>query len=193
MKKQKSGKVRARISAKKNRIKKQDMKHMNNVLRKNIRKWDDPILSQVCVPVEKSDDLSFIKTMYRTLKACKDGVGIAAPQIGEIKNVILWKSNLDATHVNLMINPIVVEMGENKITHTEGCLSYPGFSAKVERATKIKVQWMDEKWVEHTRTFEGINAIIIQHEIDHLFGSCVVGDVYLASKQKSEKDVHASV
>jgi peptide deformylase len=189
-KQKKSGKVRARISAKKNRVKRQNIIHMNNVLRKAIRKWDDPILSQVCIPVEKNDDLSFIKTMRRTLRACKDGMGIAAPQIGESKNVILWKNSLDATHVNIMINPIVVESGDNKLTHSEGCLSYPDFFAKIERSLKIKVRWMDEKWNEYIKTFEGRNAIVVQHEIDHLLGFCKVGDAYLSSKQP-DKDVTA--
>ena len=180
-KKLKSGKIRARISAKKNRIKKQSLKRMNNVLKNNICKWDNPILYQTCIPVEKNDDMSFVTTMRRTLRACKDGLGIAAPQIGESKCVILWKSSLESMTVNTMINPIIVESDDSTTTMAEGCLSYPGFSAKIERSIKVKVKWMDEKWNEHTKTFKGRESIIVQHEIDHLSGVCAVGNAWKES------------
>jgi peptide deformylase len=191
-KKQKSGKLRARVSAKKNRIKRQNIKHTNNILKRDILKWDSPILYQVCNPVSKDDDLSFVKTMRRTLEACKDGVGIAAPQVGESKCIVLWKSSLDSVHVNVMINPIIVEASESRMTITEGCLSYPGFAAKVERATNVKVRWMDEKWNEHVRSFEGRSAIVVQHEIDHLSGFCKVGDAWKESlKEDTDKETVA--
>lgn len=170
--------ARAKASARKTRLDRQGRRTRRNVLVKNIRKWDDPILSQQCDPVEKTEAGEVVDLLKETLEATKDGVGLAAPQIGHSKRVIVWREYINASKINVMINPIIEDANPATQTMTEGCLSYPGITAQVERPTVIKVRWKDKFWMDHVETFEGRSCIIISHEIDHLEGICKVGDAW---------------
>ena len=124
--------------------------------------------------------------MKDTLLATKDGVGLAAPQIGVEKQVIVYRSGSSANKVETMINPIIVESGKLTNIHKEGCLSFPGFTADVKRPILVKVKWKDESGSDKTEEFTGFRSIVIQHEIDHLQGICRVGESFdmLSDKEK---------
>jgi peptide deformylase len=146
--------------------------------------WPHPVLKQKARPVEKVDDeiRTLIKDLYESMYAA-DGVGLAAPQIGVLKNVIV----LDTTprqpesHKVAMVNPEILTL-EGTTTYKEGCLSVPGEAEDVERATKVTVRYLDEAGQSQTLTAEGLLAIAIQHETDHLKGVMFVD--YISSLKR---------
>lgn len=107
------------------------------------------------------------KFLVRSIPHRKDGVGIAANQVGIQKRIFSitmgrnWKT---------FINPVIVQYYGNKINHVEGCLSIPGKEYEVERYSKIDVEYRDVNFDKHIETFEWLESIIIQHETDHLDG-----------------------
>lgn len=185
----KGGKARARASAKLNRIKGQKSIVWKNKLVNNILKWDAPELGRLCSPVEKTDDLSFIKTLRSTLLATKNGLGLAASQIGILKNVFVYRKKVaDISVVLVMINPIIVKSGKTTATAHEGCLSFPGFVAQIERPTSITINWKDENWNDNSETFGGLLAIVVSHEIDHFYGRLIWNKNIENSKDKKEEN-----
>ena len=117
------------------------------------------------------DDM--FETMYHA-----DGVGLAAPQIGlPIRLLVIDLAPLKdedpelGSFKTVMINPVMLEMSEEEVEGSEGCLSIPGISEKVFRAEWIKIQYLDANFQQHTEEFEDYIARVIQHEYDHLEGS----------------------
>ena len=114
-----------------------------------------------------------IETMYS-----KQGVGLAAPQVGVSKRLIVF-DNADmpyGTEPQVLINPLIVEQ-EGKCREEEGCLSIPELVEVVERAERIKVTGLNHKGEPVEITAEGLATRIIQHEIDHLDGILFVDRV----------------
>lgn len=160
--------------------------------------WPHPTLRQKARPVERVDDeiRGLIKDMYESMYAA-DGVGLAAPQVGVLKSVIV----LDTTprqpesHPVAMVNPEILTL-DGKTTYKEGCLSVPGEAEDVERATKVTVRFLDEQGVEQTLTAEGLLAIAIQHETDHLKGVMFVDHISSLKRElirKRMKKVQAAM
>lgn len=111
-------------------------------------------------------------TMYNS-----HGIGLAAPQVGLSIRLFV----IDATPMRedfpdiitskcVFINPQIIETSEDEITYEEGCLSLPNISEKVSRPKSIKIHYYDSNFEEHTTTFDGFFARIVQHEYDHLEG-----------------------
>lgn len=171
----KRGKVRDRARKKDLRKKKEGQLAFKRKTLEKIRKWNDPILKERCDEVEEWEDISALKKdMARVLTYSKSGVGLAAPQIGVTKRVIAVL--LDRTSLRFLINPQIEWMSEDITKNKEGCLSYPGVEAEVERHISITVKYIDETGNIQNRTFKGFNSVVIQHEVDHLNGICKVGD-----------------
>ena len=141
--------------------------------------WPNPVLKQKAQPVAKVDDeiRTLIKDMFESMYAA-DGVGLAAPQIGVLKNVIV----LDTTPRQpeskpvAMVNHEILTL-EGKCTYKEGCLSVPGEAEDVERAAVVTARYLDENGDEKTLTADGLLAIAIQHECDHLKGVMFVDHI----------------
>jgi peptide deformylase len=137
-----------------------------------IRKFPDEVLKRPARPVENiNGDLNLlIDSMAQTMYAAP-GVGLAAPQVGESRRVIV----LDTDHVEpgkhllRLINPRVVA-AEGKIIWEEGCLSVIDYSAEVERAAKVLVRAWTPEQKEIEIEAEELLAVALQHEIDHLDG-----------------------
>ena len=117
-----------------------------------------------------------INNMYETMEQA-DGLGLAAPQVGVSKRLFL----VDATPMadeypelkdfkKEFINAEITERSGEKETSNEGCLSIPGIHEDVERDSKIKIKYYDKDWNFHDEVFEGLTAIVMQHEYDHLDG-----------------------
>ena len=108
--------------------------------------------------------------LLRTLENSKNGVGLAANQIGFTDRIIALK--LDDFH-GVMVNPEIVHSSEDTTYHTEGCLSFDNGeimrSMKV-RAEEVQVRWQDVDGEDHEAVFIGLSSICIQHEVDHLNG-----------------------
>ncbi|HCW04642.1 MAG TPA: peptide deformylase [Clostridium sp.] len=136
---------------------------------RKILQYGDKILKTPCERVEKIDkDIKeLIKDMKDTLYNC-DGIGLAAPQIGVLKRVILIDLRNDSQPI-ILINPEIVE-AEGKELSIEGCLSYEGFEGEVVRPKKVKVKGITPNNKEVVYTAEGLFAKAFCHEIDHLDG-----------------------
>ena len=132
-----------------------------------IKKAGEPVLKQVCEPVERVnkklkmllDDMA--DTMYK-----HEGVGIAAPQVGvPIRAIVIDVGNKRYD----IINPVITSR-EGKIVDSEGCLSFPGIFGEVERAEKVRVEYMNRYGKRKFIEAEGLLARCLQHEVDHLDG-----------------------
>lgn len=132
--------------------------------------YPDEKLATVCEPVAKVDaELNqFIDDMFETMYE-HEGIGLAAPQVGVLNRVITIDIEGDKTNQVVLINPEILESsGETGIE--EGCLSIPGFRGLVPRKEKVTVKALNLNGSEFTLEADGLLAICIQHEIDHLNG-----------------------
>ncbi len=150
------------------------MKQRNRCKAK-LRLYPDPILKAICEPVGDDEDVSgIIRDMMHILTNSKTGVGLAAPQAGHTKRVILVLRN---GFCRTMINPSFVPVDySSKERGQEQCLSYPGRNAIISRETDIAVHYIDEHDQFQNAIYIDFTARIIQHEIDHLDGKCKVGE-----------------
>ncbi len=133
----------------------------------------DPRLKQISAPVERvgadlrrlMDDM--IETMYRA-----PGVGLAAPQVGVLKRVIVVDiTNKDeARRPYCLVNPELLRVSDEAISNEEGCLSLPEHYAEVVRPAAIRVRYLDREGEVRELDAEGLLATCIQHEMDHLEG-----------------------
>jgi len=184
------GKARANASKReRNKIKNDGVLYRKKMISK-IRKFDDPILEAECSLVDSEEDVSLIiKELTKVLKATKDGIGISAPQIGYTKKIIAIRPGGWRGKISVLINPEIVEQSEETIRGIEGCLSYPGIQAPVERLKDIEVKYKDEENNLKTEKFQELKSVIIQHEVDHLIeGWCKVYYAWKEQKKESKDD-----
>lgn len=135
---------------------------------RNIRIDDDPLLRKQSREVTKFDNrLKYlVEDMFETMYHA-EGVGLAAPQVGILKRVIVIDDGED--NKLEMINPVIKEMDGEEV-QIEGCLSLPHKQGSVKRATHIVVDYYDKDNNKKTLETRDFLARIIQHEIDHLNG-----------------------
>jgi len=137
--------------------------------------YPDERLKQVSEAVASVDDplRQFIADLEQTMRAGPGGVGIAAPQVGNFRRIVIVdvSSKPKITHHGrlVLINPEILHWEGMKIGR-EGCMSVPDFTGNVIRAEQIKLQALDEQGVLQQYACEGYEARAIQHEIDHLDG-----------------------
>ncbi len=154
-----------------------------------IIKAPDPILKKVCAPVEKVDDdiRGLMDDMLETMYAAP-GVGLAAPQVGVHKRIIVVDAAGAADDETArapvqMANPELVEVSEEEVLSEEGCLSFPDQYAEVMRPARIRVRYLDHENEIRELDADGMRAVCIQHEMDHLDGVLFV-DYLSALKRK---------
>ena len=143
---------------------------------RNIRVDDDPILRKVSRPVENLDQRVqvLIDDMFDTMYDA-EGVGLAAVQVGVLKQVIVIDTGEEDEKM-VLINPeIIASEGEQE--GPEGCLSFPGKSGIVTRPNKVTVRAMDREGNIFEKTGEGLLARAFCHEIDHLHGQVYIDKV----------------
>jgi peptide deformylase len=140
---------------------------------RKLRHYPDPILRQVCVEVESFDDRvgQFLTDLGESLYA-HEGVGLAAPQIGEaIRVCVVDVEQREGTPKLIeLVNPEVIEASDELREYEEGCLSFPGEAETVFRPARVKVRYQDRSGAAHEISGEGLLATALQHEIDHLSG-----------------------
>jgi peptide deformylase len=144
---------------------------------KNILLYPHPLLKVVCTPVEQLDDEvdALIQDLIDTMVAAGHSVGVAAPQIGITRRVVVAdvshsKLGRNANHGLLtMINPAIIEQ-EGCTLSREGCMSVPDYTGNVTRAESVVVQFLDRDGSKRVIHANGFEAIALQHEIDHLDG-----------------------
>ena len=150
-----------------------------------ILKYPDPRLRTVAKEVEifdKSlDNLStdMLETMY-----AENGIGLAATQVDVHIRLVVIDISDDRDTPLIFVNPEVKRLDNNSLVPCEeGCLSIPGASVEVSRPDKIELHWSDLKGKQHKSNPEGLLAVCIQHEIDHLEGKVLVD--YLSPLKRS--------
>ena len=131
---------------------------------------DENILTQKSEKVELAEAKEIVSDLLDTAKAHIDNcAGLAAPQIGELKKVIVV--NINGSFYP-MINPVILKKIGNQFNSTEGCLSLEG-ERTVKRHQSVMVNYQDVTGKKLTKTFTGFIATIIQHEVDHLNGKLI--------------------
>ena len=138
-----------------------------------------------------------VQNMFETNERA-DGVGLAAPQIGlPIRVVIVDLTPLGedmpeyADFKRAYINGYIVEEDGETILMDEGCLSLPGIHEKVPRAEKVRIQYVDENFVEHDEWVDGFLARVIQHEFDHLEGKVFTDRISPLRRQMNKAKFNA--
>lgn len=116
-----------------------------------------------------------LKKMEQTMKKA-NGIGIAAPQIGENLRmcICLFNQGMPEQVLVPMINPEITDIAAEKIIQEEGCLSAPGIFGNVPRAKNLTVTFVNPQGKQQTLQLEGMNARIVQHELDHLEGTLCI-------------------
>jgi peptide deformylase len=153
---------------------------------RNVVKFGDPVLEKRAETIDKVDDeiRALVDDMVETMHF-EDGIGLAANQVGELKRVAVVDPSAgeDPEKLIVLINPEIVEYGEETEPFNEGCLSFPEIRFDVVRPKSIKVEAEDMDGKEHTYELDGILARVFQHEIDHLNGVLFIDYLKGMSKQ----------
>ena len=128
---------------------------------------------------EKSEDIevfdqnlkSIIRNMYDTLYSSGNGIGLAAPQVGIMKRIVVIDiKEKDKSNPITFINPKIIKRSKETFINEEGCLSIPDFFANVQRYKEVEVEWLNVNGDLESEKYNGLMSICIQHEIDHLNG-----------------------
>ena len=162
-----------------------------------ILEFPDPRLTSVAAKVTDFDDAlrKLVEDMQETIYSAQ-GIGLAATQVNVHKRLLVLDVSENQDHARVYVNPqIISQSGEQ--THEEGCLSVPGIYANVKRAEMITVKAQDVDGITFEEQLEGLHAVCVQHEMDHLVGRLFVD--YLSPlkrnmvKRKLEKQRKAAV
>jgi peptide deformylase len=139
-----------------------------------IHRLGDPVLKSSATPVDRFDD-SLRRQVSRMAGLMNDalGVGLAAPQLGLSQRLLVYRVGPDAPLIAL-VNPSVEWTSEDSETLDEGCLSIPGVTVDVDRPVHVRVRAQDEEGEERLVEASGLEARVIQHEIDHLDGVLIL-------------------
>ena len=139
----------------------------------NILTYPDKFLSEPTQPVENIDEKiqNLIKDMASIMYRAP-GIGLAAIQVGINKSLLVYDISPrdEKRSLQVLINPRIIESEGTTISEDEGCLSVPDFRANVKRAASVLVEGVDSKEKPLRIEAEGLLAVVLQHEIDHLNG-----------------------
>lgn len=147
---------------------------------RKVLKLGDPTLRNISIEVTEDEVNTkefkkLLKDMFDTMQY-ENGVGLAAPQVGIFKRIVIIGESSDRYNQSIpikshiLINPKVIKLDSPIRGFWEGCLSVPGMRGYVERPSKIQADWFDEKWNHYSEIITGFRAIVYQHECDHLDG-----------------------
>ena len=149
-----------------------------------IRRFGDPVLRQRAREVGKIDEsvVKLMRDMEDTMKAAP-GVGLAAPQIGVMRRVIVWHNDDER---GALADP-VIEDSRGRATEEEACLSLPGLAYPVERAVWVRVRGLAPDGNEVVVEAEDLTARILQHEIDHIDGVLFIDHISPDLQKEAKK------
>ena len=141
----------------------------------DILRYPDPKLHTVAKPVQAIDTRirTLVKDMIETMYDA-NGIGLAATQVNVHERLVVIDISENRDEPIVLINPTITWMGDERIKGEEGCLSVPGIYDGVERATAIKVRAQDADGNSRELEAEGLLAVCVQHELDHLMGKVFV-------------------
>jgi len=139
-----------------------------------VRQWGDPVLKSRAMPVTRFDD--DLRQQIEGMGAIMEdafGIGLAATQLGKLNRVLVYRVEQDSPVVAL-VNPELEWAGEEVEGAEEGCLSLQGVLVEVERPVNVRVRAQDETGAPVTVEASGLEARVIQHEMDHLDGILIL-------------------
>ena len=141
---------------------------------RHVRKYGDLVLRSRARPVDVFDE-ALADEVQRMGRLMDDalGIGLAATQLGVMHRVLVYRVDADAP-LGVLINPELEHKGDELETMEEGCLSLPGVGVEVERALEVRVRAVDATGAPITVEASGLEARVIQHEIDHLDGVLIL-------------------
>ncbi len=141
---------------------------------RHVRKFGDPVLRTKALPVDRFDE-SLAEEIEQMGELMHDalGIGLAATQLGVLHRVLVYRAYSDDP-LTALVNPAIEWADEELETLEEGCLSLPGVHVEVERPARVRVRARDAQGKELVVEAEGLEARVIQHEIDHLDGILIL-------------------
>ena len=151
-----------------------------------VRQFGDPVLKSSATPVDRFDDA--LRAQVSRMAALMNdamGVGLAAPQLGISQRLLVYQAGQGAPMVAL-VNPEVEWRSDEAGEMEEGCLSLPGVAVDVERPVHVRIRAKDENGEPRTVEASGLEARVIQHEMDHLDGTLILDH---ASKEQRREAI----
>ncbi len=152
-----------------------------------ILEFPDTRLRKKALPIAEVDDnlRILIDDMFETMYSAP-GIGLAATQVDVHRRLLVADISQEKDDPHVMINPEILEKDGVAVTE-EGCLSVPGYFEEVERAGHVRVRYLDRDGTPVEKDTEGLLAVCIQHEVDHLNGKLFVDYLSEAKRQRIRK------
>ena len=152
-----------------------------------ILEFPDPRLRKKAKPVETVDDSlrQLIDDMFETMYDAP-GIGLAATQVDVHRRLLVADVSADKDEPWVLINPEILAKDGVEVTE-EGCLSVPGYFEEVERAEQVRVRYLDRDGKQVENDFDGLLAVCVQHEMDHLEGKLFVDYLSETKRQRIRK------
>jgi peptide deformylase len=159
---------------------------MSDELHFDLTLYPEPILRKPAeaVPAFDAELKQIVAAMFERVYASK-GVGLAAPQVGLRKRILVLNHSGDRKDDLVLVNPTILARGGEETVFDEGCLSFPGIYAEIRRPERCTVVYHDVDGVRFEKEFDDFQSRIIQHEYDHLEGILLVDRMSPADKQKN--------
>jgi peptide deformylase len=154
-----------------------------------IRRYGDPVLKSRATPVDRFDDS--LRTQVARMGAIMNdalGVGLAAPQVGMSQRLLVYRVGHEAPLIAL-VNPELEWSSEDDETAEEGCLSIPGVGVDVDRPVHVRVRAVDEYGGDRLVEASGLEARVIQHEMDHLDGVLILDRTTKDQRKQAIRDM----
>lgn len=160
---------------------------MTDTLEFSLSLYPDPVLRKPADPVVAFDDelRRTVGAMFARMRASR-GVGLAAPQVGLRKRILVLNPDEDPANDLVLINPTIVARGGPQTVFDEGCLSFPGIYAEITRPERCTVVAFDAEGRPIEKEYSGFVSRILQHEHDHLEGILLVDRMSPADKQANK-------
>jgi peptide deformylase len=160
---------------------------------RQVRKFGDPVLRASAVPVERFD-----KPLKREIERMGElmhdaiGVGLAATQIGILHRVLVYRTDPEEP-ITALVNPVLEWASEETELGEEGCLSLPGVHVEVERNARVRVRAREASGEEREIEAEGLEARVIQHEMDHLDGVLILDRISREARKEAMRSMRETI
>jgi peptide deformylase len=159
----------------------------------HVRKIGDPVLRASALPVQRFDEeLAVEVARMGALMDDALGVGLAATQLGVLHRLLVYRADAEQP-LTALANPVLEWVSEETEVAAEGCLSIPGVHLDVERPVRVRVSAQDPAGAPLTIEAEGLEARVIQHEIDHLDGVLILDRVSRAQRKEAMRELRRAL
>ena len=149
--------------------------------------YPEPLLRKPCELVASFDDeLVKVATGMLARMHASNGVGLAAPQVGLRRRLLVMNPSGEEGDDHVLVNPEILERAGDETMYEEGCLSFPGVYAEIRRSDRCKVRFFSIDGVEQEEEFSGFPSRVVQHEFDHLEGVLLVDRMSPADKVRNK-------